>query len=75
MTDEIRRHSDGSIDFDFYRAEAGARRREAQRAALRHGAVGASVMAGALGFAVVIPASSGQLPSDQLAAILSSHLR
>ena len=74
MTDEIRRHPDGSIDFDFYRSDAASRRREARRGALRHGVAGASVMAGALGFALVIP-SSAQLPSDRLAALISTHLR
>ena len=32
---EIRRHSDGSIDFDFYRKQAAAARRQALRDAFK----------------------------------------
>lgn len=34
MTDIIRRHPDGSIDFDFYRADATRMRTEAMRGSL-----------------------------------------
>jgi hypothetical protein len=33
---DIRRHNDGSIDFDFYRARATALRNQAIREAFRH---------------------------------------
>ncbi len=56
----IRRHGAGSIDFDFYRTRATAMRGQALReaATLRMAAAGAAVMAGALGFAVVIPSAT-----------------
>ena len=44
MTDTIRRHPDGSIDFDFYRADAVALRRQAMRdAGMRNSVRRASV--------------------------------
>jgi hypothetical protein len=54
---DVHRHSDGSIDFDFYRTRAATLRRQALRdmATQRIAPMGARVMAGALGFAVVIP--------------------
>jgi len=35
QSDEIRRHPDGSIDYDFYRARAGALRSQAMQDLLR----------------------------------------
>ena len=75
MSDDVRRHPDGSIDFDFYRAEAVQLRRQALRDALRSANAGTSVMAGALGFAIVIPSSSAHMPAGRLAALVTSHLR
>jgi hypothetical protein len=72
MSDEVRRRPNGSIDYDFYRAEAERLRRQAIRDAARSTAGGAAVMAGALGFALVIPSAA---PVDRVAALLSSHLR
>ena len=61
MTPDVHRHSDGSIDFDFYRTRAAVLRRQALRdmATQRIAPIGARVMAGALGFAIVIPAVVG----------------
>lgn len=68
-TSTVRRQSSGSIDYDFYRAQAHALRRQALRdaAAMRSGSVGALVMAGALGFAIVVPAA-GSAAGDRVAA-------
>jgi hypothetical protein len=59
MTPDVRRRSDGSIDFDFYRTRAATLRRQALRdmATQRLAPLGARVMAGALGFAIVIPSA------------------
>jgi len=56
---DIRRHQDGSLDIDFYRSRAIAERGSAMRDdhALRMACAGGLVMAGALGFAVVLPSS------------------
>ena len=61
MTLDVHRHSDGSIDFDFYRTRAATLRRQALRdmATQRIAPIGARVMAGALGFAIVIPSVVG----------------
>jgi hypothetical protein len=75
MTDDFRRHPGGSIDFDFYRSQAVALRRQAMReaATLRTASAGALVMAGAIGFAVVI--SSIATPAhDRLAAAWSRSI-
>jgi MprA protease rhombosortase-interaction domain-containing protein len=55
----IRRHSNGSIDFDAYRAGATAQRGQAlhDAHALRMITAGALVMAGVLGFAIVLPSA------------------
>jgi hypothetical protein len=76
MIDEFRRHPDGSIDFDFYRARATTLRRQAMRGActLRTTSAGALVMAGALGFAVVIPSVATPM-RDRLAAAWPSSTR
>lgn len=68
-TPTIRRHAGGSIDFDFYRTQSTALRGQAMRdaATLRSAATGALVMAGALGFAIVVP-SATQTVHDQIAA-------
>ena len=58
MTDDVRRHPNGCIDFDFYRAEAVVLRRQAQRSAgLRLRLAIKAVMSGAIGFATVTPAT------------------
>ena len=61
MTRDVHRRSDGSIDIDFYRARATTLRRQALRdmATPRLAPLGARVMAGALGFAIVIPSAPG----------------
>ena len=61
MTIDVHRHSDGSVDFDFYRTRAAVLRRQALRdmATQRLAPIGARVMAGALGFAIVIPSVVG----------------
>jgi MprA protease rhombosortase-interaction domain-containing protein len=55
----IRRHSNGSIDIDAYRADLTARRGHAlhDAHALRMITAGALVMAGVLGFAIVLPSA------------------
>jgi hypothetical protein len=47
MTDDqhVRRHSDGSIDFDFYRARATTMRRQAMRDAFARKVAGRSAAA------------------------------
>jgi hypothetical protein len=58
MTDDIRRHPNGCIDYDFYRAQAVALRRQAMRdIGPGLAGVGTAIMAGGLGFATVIPAA------------------
>lgn len=75
MFNDIHRSPDGSIDFDFYRAYAAAKRRQARRDALRTPAAArASIMTGALGFAVVIPQVMPDAPLQRFAA-LASFLR
>ena len=70
MTENVHRHPDGAIDFDFYRAEAAALRRQALREGLglQSAAVGAAVMVAAVGFATVVPHAS---LDDRIAAIFS----
>ena len=59
-TPDVRRHADRSIDYDFYRAHAAELRRKALRdfAARPAWPMRPLVMAGALGFAVVIPSTA-----------------
>lgn len=75
MTDqtEVRRHADGSIDYDFYRARAHALRRQALRDTkmLPMASAGALVMAGALGFALVVP-SAASVVREQIASMWPS---
>ena len=72
MTETIHRRSDGAIDLDFYRAGATAQRRQAMRdsRSLKIAAAGMLVMAGAVGFAIVIPSTPS--PGDRIAAAFSS---
>ena len=49
-TENIRRHPDGSIDFDFYRADARALRRQAMRDAIAPRRVSVGALATAVGF-------------------------
>ena len=72
QTHDVRRHPDGSIDFDFYRASATALRGQAMRdnRALRAASAGAVVMAGAIGFALVVPSAPSL--GDRFAATFSS---
>ena len=72
QTHDIRRHPDGSIDFDFYRNNATALRGEAMREnrALRIASAGTVVMAGAIGFALVVP--SAPVLGDRFVATFSS---
>ena len=78
MTDDVRRHPNGCIDFDFYRTRATALRGQAMRdaATLRLASAGAVVMAGALGFALVIPPAISTV-HDHVASVwpVSSHIR
>ena len=55
-TDSVRRHADGSIDFDFYRATMIALRRQAMRDThvLRTAAVGAVMTVAAMSFVAAI---------------------
>ena len=66
----VRRHPDGSID--FYRANATALRGQAMRdnRTLRVAFVGAVVMVGAIGFALVVP--SAPMLGDRVAATFSN---
>jgi len=68
----VRRHPDGSIDFDFYRASATALRSQAMHdnRTLRVASAGAVVMAGAIGFALVVP--SAPALGDRVAAMFSN---
>ena len=61
MTPDVRRHSDGSIDFDFYRNRAAMLRNQARREAATRwiAPMDVRVIAGALGFAIVIPSAIG----------------
>ena len=72
QTHDIRRHPDGSIDFDFYRASATVLRGEAMRdnRSLRMASAGTAVMAGAIGFALVVPSASAL--GDRVAATYSN---
>ena len=63
MIDDVCRLPDGSIDFDFYRTQAPAGRRQARPDTLCTVLPCGSVMAGAFGFALVIPWSSAHLPT------------
>ena len=69
-TPDVRRNADGAIDFDYYRTQSTALRRQAMRdaATLRMAAAGAVVMAGALGFAIVIPSTYRGRLHDRMAA-------
>ena len=71
---DIRNHHDGSIDFDLYRASTTALRGQAKRdnRALRVASVGAVVMAGAIGFALVVPSATMPALGDRIAAMFSS---
>jgi hypothetical protein len=53
---DVRRHPGGSIDFDSYRQSALAMRRQAMRdaATLRTASAGTLVVAGVLGFALMV---------------------
>jgi hypothetical protein len=59
MTDDIRRHPDGGIDFDLYRARSNAMRRKALRDsyALRLGSIGVVTMLALASFVAVIVAT------------------
>jgi hypothetical protein len=69
----IRRQQDGSLDIDFYRTRAVAERRHAMRddRALRMACAGGLVMAGALGFAVVLPLSPA---ADRMVAAFANWM-
>jgi hypothetical protein len=69
-TPTFRRHPDGSIDFDFYRERAATLRRQAMRdlATQRIAPAGSMVMAGALGFAVVLPTTTSAIRDQMVAA-------
>ena len=74
QTHDVRRHSDGSIDFGFYRASTTALRGQAKRdnRALRVASAGAVVMAGAIGFALVVPPATMPALGDRIAAMFSN---
>ena len=71
---DIRRHPKRSIDLEFYRASATALRGQAKRdnRALRVASIGAVVMAGAIGFALVVPQATMPALGDRIAAMFSS---
>ena len=71
---DIRRHPNGSIDLEFYRASATALRRQAMHdnRPLRGASASAMVMAGAVGFALVIPPATMPALGDRIAAMFSS---
>jgi hypothetical protein len=71
---DVRRHDDNSIDFDFYRTRSIALRRQAMRDSLtlRTASAGALVMAGAVGFAIVIPSATTPTLGDRIATTFSS---
>jgi hypothetical protein len=72
----FRRHPDGSIDFDFYRARAATLRQVALREVARERIVpaGTSVMAGALGFAIAVPCTTTGM-RDLMAAARTKPFR
>jgi hypothetical protein len=71
MTHEVRRHSDGSIDFDFYRLNITAVRRQAIRSsrALRHVCAGLLILVGVASVGLIAasptPASRGFASTGQ----------
>ena len=69
---DVRRHPGGSIDFDFYRVSTTALRGQAMRnnRSLRMASAGSAVMAGAIGFALVVP--SAPALGDRVAATFSN---
>jgi hypothetical protein len=69
----IRRRPRDSIDFDIYRTEATALRGYAMRDAhaLRIITAGALVLAGVLGFAVVVPAATSKAAGGRAATEIS----
>ena len=71
MSDNVRRHRDGSIDLDFYRTRSVALRRRAMRDSrtMRMAAAGAAVMVAAMGFAAVMPAAASL--SHRIASVYS----
>jgi hypothetical protein len=71
---DVRRHDDNSIDFDFYRTRSTALRRQAMRDAhtLRMATLGSLVMVGAVGFAMVIPSIAASPVGDRIAMAFSS---
>jgi hypothetical protein len=71
MTQDIVRRQDGPLD--FYRTRSTALRGQAarDRAALRTAAAGVLVMAGALGFAIIIPSPA----ADRAVAASPSQMR
>jgi hypothetical protein len=71
MTQHVRRRQDGSPDIDFYRSRPIAERRRAMRddRALRMACAGGLMMAGVLGFAVVLKISPA---ADRMVAAISN---
>jgi len=65
QTDTVRRHPNGAIDLDFYRAGATALRRQAMRDAstVRKAFAGALVTMGVLGLAVGVAALPRSVPT------------
>ena len=68
----VRRHGHDSIDFDFYRTRATALRGQARREgrSLRSATAGVLVMAGAIGFALVI---NSPALGERVATVLPSQ--
>ena len=74
QTDTVRRHSNGSIDLDFYRSQATALRRQAMRdaATLRKAFAGLLVTMSVLGIMAGIAASPRQGTGTATANIATS---
>lgn len=67
QTHTVRRHPDGSIDFDFYRANAIALRRQTLRDFVTLKIAGASVLATIATLALVVFIAASPSPASQAA--------
>jgi hypothetical protein len=75
FSQDVRRHADGSIDFDFYRTRAISLRGEAMRDGLmlRYACAGALTMLGALAVFIHVAAAPMGAPNG-LAAVAQANV-
>jgi hypothetical protein len=71
ISQDIRRHPDSSIDFDFYRTRATALRRQALRDAttLRSACAGVLTIVGALAVVFLVAAAPMRAPNGHVAVV------